>query len=455
MHEQLGIRLMIERHPALPPHALDPEQLEADERLLPTLGERQRAWLRSGDLRVLWPELDPSAVQRAADEVGRAVAALLRDERPSLGRADGSDARALGVAGLLTGVGPLLGYWIEAGSLDASEPVARALALHLAHGRRRVERIRDEVLPVLGRMSDAGVAPAVMKGFHTAYSYFPDPGTRPLGDVDVVVAPSDIPRAEAELAAAGFTGASVTRRPYKRDWTPANIDDRVWSFELWHVRSPWKIELHDGLNFDHLARDSRVLSQESVFGGVWSALGVRLRVPTQPSLVAMLAIHASGELYQSRLLRLVELIFVVRQNQRRGVGEGQLEWAGVEELLARTDTLRFTYPAFALAERLAPGTIDAGLLERSRRACTGRVRTVTDRFTPTAKVLPETFRFTERFMWSSGWRATLSRIVRLIVPPQLSPREILRLYHDRLRRLARNFAPRWFHGGRPPDTPSS
>jgi hypothetical protein len=434
-------------------HVLGGEQLETDERLLPMLAERQRAWRESGDARALWPDLDFRTLQPAADEVGRAVAALLRGERTSLGRADGRNARALGIAGLITGVGPLLGYWAEAGSLDVSEPVARVLARHLAHGRRRVERIRGEVLPVLERLVEAGAAPGVMKGFHTAHSYFPDAGTRPFGDVDLVVAPADIARAEAVLEAEGFSGAAATRRPYKRDWKPANIDDRVWSFEHWHFRSPWKVELHDGLNFDHLARHGRLLSQESAFNGVWNVLGVRLQVPTQPWLVAMLAIHASGELYQSRLLRLVELIFVVRQDQRDT--SGRLEWASVEELLVRTDTLRFTYPAFALAERLAPGTVDAGVLERARRATTPLVRVVADRFTPTAHVVPKPYRLAERLMWSSSWRMTLSRVVEMIAPPHLSPRQIFRLHYSRLRWLARNVAPRWLRGGRPPDTPSS
>jgi hypothetical protein len=350
-------------------------------------------------------------------------------------------------------VGPLLGYWVETGALDVSEPVARVLGRHLAHGRGRVERIRSEVLPVLGRLAEAGLAPAVMKGFYTAHSYFPDAGARPLGDVDVVVAPSDIARAEAELGTGGFSGAAIIRHPYKRDWKPPNIDDRVWSFELRHVRSPWKLELHDGLNFDHLPRRTLMPSQESVFNGAWSALGVRLRVPMQPALLAMLAIHASGELYHSRLLRLVELVFVVRQDQRASVG--RLEWASVEELLARTDTLRLTYPAFALAERLAPGTIDAGLLERARRATTHRVRVITDGFTPTARVVPAPFRLSERLMWSPTWRTMLWSIIEMIVPPHMPAREVLRVHHRRLRRLARNFSSRGLRGSGPPDAPSS
>ena len=75
----------------------------------------------------------------------------------------------------------------------------------------------------------------------------------------------------------------------------------------------------------------------------------------------------SGELFSSRLLRLVELVLVIRKDDERD----PLDWAAVTEHLRSANALRFAYPAFTLVERLAPGTIDERALG-ARRCCTMR-----------------------------------------------------------------------------------
>ena len=99
----------------------------------------------------------------------------------------------------------------------------------------------------------------------------------------------------------------------------------------------------------------------------WDFHGTSLRVATQPQMIAMLATHASGELFSSRLLRLVELVLVIRKDDERD----PLDWAAVTEHLRSANALRFAYPAFTLVERLAPGTIDERALG-ARRCCTMR-----------------------------------------------------------------------------------
>ena len=410
-----------------PGNSLDDDELPPADADL-----RQRRWRVRSDPRALWPDVEPNELQPAADEIGRAVAVALQGGRTSLGRADGRDARALGVAGLLTGVGPLLGAYVDAGLLDVHDDVARGFARHLAHGRRRIERIRREVMPVLRDMVSGGVAPAVMKGFHTAHLCFPEPGARPLSDVDVVVAPADIARAEGILHAAGFESPAAAVLPYKRNWVPRGSDARVWSFDHWDARSPWSLELHDGLNFDHATENACVFRDAAAFSETWSALGVPLRVSPISSLLAIQAMHASGELYVSRLLRLVEVILIARH----GAATGELDWHEVEEPLSRTGALRFAYPAFALAERLVPGTIDSGMLARARGASTTRARSVTDQLTSTSQLLVDGFSLTQRLMWAKGWRQVARKLGTMVLPrPELSLRESVRVYHVRLRRL--------------------
>src|SRR4029079_14386627 len=74
---------------------------------------REGAWRSTHRADGLWPGLDEAVIQSAADAIGTAVSGVLRDGRATLDVATtGPDserrARAVGVAALLTGVGPLL-----------------------------------------------------------------------------------------------------------------------------------------------------------------------------------------------------------------------------------------------------------------------------------------------------------------------------------------------------------
>jgi hypothetical protein len=409
----------------------EPPDAPADE-----LRRRERAWSstrRAGDL---WPGLDAAVLQSAADIIGACVAAVLRGERASIdvSRLDGDAerrTRALGVAGLLTGVGPLLGAWAERDLVGADERVARGLARHLAHGRARIARMRSGVMPLLARLEHEGLAPGVIKGFHTAHVYFPEPGARPMTDVDIVVVPGSLPRAESILRELGFTPGERVLRGHAHEWMPPLADGAVWSHELWHARSKWHVEPHDGLNFDGVIKNTDV-PQTARLSDTLTIDGTTLRVADPAELVALLSTHGSTELYSSRLLRLAELVLVIRRAHTLGT----LDWSGVEEHLARRGTLRFAYPSLTLVERLAPGTVNERLLARVHGATTSRIRAVTARFTPTAPILDQPFSLGERLLWSSGVRGTLRRLWRMVAPLEGAPAGTrLRTYGHRAARL--------------------
>jgi hypothetical protein len=411
---------------------------DAPDAPLDELRRRQYAWRSTQRVDALWPGLDRPVIQSAADAIGAAVARVLRGERARLEIAGAQDtdrrARAVGVAALITGVGPLLGAWILRGELDADEPIARLLARHLAHGRAREARIRDVVIPMLARMASAGLEPGVIKGFHTAYAYFPEPGARPFADVDVVVPPAAIEEAERQLAEAGFTPEPRTGGiGYKREWFPPEGRGDVWSYELWHARSRWKLDLHDGLNFDSVVRNVRT-PQTPRFTDVLRLDGLSLRAADPNELIATLAAHASTELYSQRLLRCVELVLVVR----RASALGTLDWKAVESSLAERGSLRFAYPMLTLTERLAPGTVDGALLTRLWSATTPRARAVTSTLSPTAPILDSGFSLRGRLIWALGPAATLRWLWSMIAPLEgVSRRDQLRTYRHRAMRLVR------------------
>jgi hypothetical protein len=395
---------------------------------------REQAWHSTHRAGALWPGLDAHLLQRAADAIGVAVGAVLRGEHAIIQWDTTSErsTRALGVAALLTGVGPLLGAWLEWGTLTAEEPVAQLLARHLAHNRARMARIRAGVLPVLARMESAGLAPGVIKGFHTAHEYFPEPGARPTADVDVVVAPEHVPRAMEILREAGFASEYANQSGSKSEWTPPDHDGAVRSHELWHARNPWKLDLHDGLNFAAILHEVRA-PQRASLGDTLHMDGVPLRICEPNELISVLATHGSTEIYSQRLLRLVELVLVVR----RAESLGRLDWDAVDASLAARGTRRFAYPMLTLVEQLAPGTVPAPVLARVRADASRRVRAVTRRFTPTSPVLDERFSLSERLLWASGVRATVRRLWRMVSPAEVAPKGgRWRVYRHRATRLA-------------------
>jgi hypothetical protein len=401
------------------------------------MARRAGEWARTRDPAALWPGLSVSELQSAANAIGAAAAAALRGDRASLDTDQG--ARVVGVAALLTGSGPLLGYWLETGALDAERDIAALLATHLAHGRARFTRVHSAVAPVLGELARAGVDTVAMKGFHTAVAYFPDPGTRPFGDVDLIVPPHDIGTAEEVLRAMGFAPGGGSRVPYKRDWRLPS-ETAVTSFELWHEGDPWKLELHGGLDFDALMRTDARFDVTGGFIRDPAMGGLPVRVPGQPLLLAALATHASTELNASRLLRLIELTLVIRTDRERGL----LNWDAVFDLLDRSRASRFAYPALALVERLDPGLVGEAVVARARRGSTRRIIALAEHYTATAPILPRANSIAGPMRWARTPRDHWRALRYLALPGEpTSVRDALRQTHARLRRLFGRLVTRW------------
>jgi hypothetical protein len=288
------------------------------------------------------------------------------------------------------------------------------------------------------------VTPVVIKGFHTAHVYFSEPGLRPIADVDVVIATEEIPRAEEALRAAGFTPSTIVNQPYKREWYPADDDRQFWSFELFDARDRWTLELHDGPNFCNLPALGFRLGRAAQAAARWNAYGVPVLVLTQPVLTVVLAAHFAAELHVRRLIRLVELIFIIRRDRRLGV----LRWDALDALLDEFGARRFVYPALALVERLAPGTIDPGVLTRGRRA-TGRLtRLVTHRLSPTRPILEDRLVVSETLMWVTTPAQLIQSIAHWVNPLPGRPwRQMLGLYYSRVRRLLSGRVSWFWRGG--------
>jgi len=395
---------------------------------------RTDKYLRTLNPRDLWPDVTERAFAGPIAEIARIATALLAEP----GSRAALNERAAGTTATLTAAlgasctGPLLGYWVACGRLDVPPNVAALLAQQLEHGRARAHRLGDALARVLDILSEVGVSGVVLKGMHTGHVYFPDPGCRPCGDIDVLIARESVPAAHRALSAHGFVADPLS--PLGRtSWTPAERSSVV-SVDFPSADNPWTLDLHWTL-------DRRVKETEmAVFGALeagdlqpWAVGSRRVQALRQPLLTAYLAVHASDHLVALPLLRLVELVMVARRDRGR-----DLDWHACLDRLKRAAP--FAYPALDLAERLSPGTVDAEVLNRLRAQVPARVRQFVDRIAPSTAQQLYRRSYEGRFVWTTSSRQRLASLIKWLWPrrsdgTRLPTRVALRVTGQRLRRL--------------------
>lgn len=385
----------------------------------------------------LWPDLEKRAWRMALRELERATATLLAGSAAGLDAA--LPARALQVAAYTSGLGPWLGWHHECGRLSCDAVHAAVLSGHLEHARRRA-RVLDAVLcAAVSVLRAAGVGTTVLKGMHTSHSYFAEPALRPMADVDLLVARGDVGRAEAALARSGYTSTPGTghARPYRSDWRPPGHAGPIRSLALVHAEDPCGIDLHGSADIDFfgvrtVAFDRVLLRSRSP----WSIGDVC--VLAQPLLAAHLAIHASHGLHSLTLIRVVELVLVLRRDF-----ESNRAWEALRDLLRELRAERFAWPSLLMVERLAPGTVPAPVLADLGRAAPPRLRRVVEPLRPADAQRLESLSVAERFMWSASVAEHFSRAARMLLPTRLG-RDFVEVYRRRWYRLLRGRV-HWHH----------
>ncbi len=382
----------------------------------------------------MWPQVSREACDKAQRTlVGLAAAVLIGPTQGSrLTTGSAEELAALGVMAFRSGMGPLAGWWCARGMIEADGSVADLLERHLSHNRERVLVMQAAVLRVLDAFRAANIPVTLLKGAHTSCVYFPAPETRPAADLDVLVAPDNFEQATGVLRAAGLVEVRRTVRPPRSEWMEPGVPPVVQSLEREDAASPWSIDLHRGLERWYF-RGLRAGFEPRFWNTApFDVRGQPTQGLAQPLLVAFLALHASWSMVELRLIRLVELVLVLR----RDVASGTLAWDHLAQFLDATCTERFVYPAFELAERLVPGTVSEDLRSRLARAATARMRRVVDQVSAAGMQLPARS-IEEQLMWARGFRETLSNMGDLLWPSdeQLSGREIARLYWRRWRLL--------------------
>jgi hypothetical protein len=271
---------------------------------------------------------------------------------------------------------------------------------------------------------------------HTAYTYFPEPGTRPLSDIDILIDGRDKERAGPALRKCGLEAGLARAWPAEQCWRPADSAIEPRSLCFVHADDPWAIDLHTSLNRRHAA-GSPVFRLDDVMASVsleQSALSPGAHTLPQPLLLLHLAVHASCGLESLSLLRLVELVLVLRKDLKAG----SFSWEVFLDMAEQSGALGCVFPALKLSESLAPGTVPADVLSRSRSDVPAGVLRVIDPLTPADAHRVVRCSLRERFMWAPSRGAIARQVIDEIFPPGTgSLKTLIAVYRTRIWRVAR------------------
>lgn len=210
---------------------------------------------------------------------------------------------------------------------------------------------RAEAEEVLSALAGAGIQAVVLKGLDLAWRVYPDPGLRPYTDVDLLIAPEALDRAETVMLTAGYrpTPETAALREKQAPWM---------DYQYVHPDSEVMIEIHVELlhpgrfKLDHPA----ILARSE--GGFLAPADRFLH----------LALHLAKHSYFDRLLWVYDLVLLAGPElpqaqvaERAGAAGGRKAvWLGLR--LARE---LFGTQLPELEAALRPGKLTARLLEAS------------------------------------------------------------------------------------------
>ena len=396
-----------------------------------SLSERKAWALRRGDRLWLWPEVEPREWQIAMAEIERTCAAVLGGSTARLGGAPAP----IGLAAFTSGVGPLLGWWIDQGLVSPSSAEVRDICLHQLHANgERMERLLGHAGEITSRFASAGIGVSLLKGAHTAPTYFPHASCRPMADIDLLVGSDDGAAACVVLRSSGYREA--VRSSIESTWKHVDSAREPRTVLSLEADDPWAVDLHTSLDIPGPPGASRArLSLASHLTSPSRDLpGARqLR---QPVLLMHLSAHAGSGFHSLTLLRLVEIGLVARKDR----AYGSLDWDEFLDLGEATGSLAFAYPALDLARRLSPEDIPQPVVERCAKEAPSRIRRLVGQLRPATAHRIHEPTLLEHFAWTRGVGGWLRRLAADLVPEPGSMSTTAAIQASRVRGLVRRGA---------------
>ncbi len=151
---------------------------------------------------ILWPEiLLPSTAAANAETLAALSAA---------------DWEWLATAAQQHGLAPLLYANLQSLPLapESAGPVLEKLRTAYKHSLLTAMRREGELRRILDGLAAQGICPGVFKGAALAYTIYPTPGCRPMGDIDLWVTHAEMPAAIEVLGELGYRFHEKADRPH-------------------------------------------------------------------------------------------------------------------------------------------------------------------------------------------------------------------------------------------------
>lgn len=142
------------------------------------------------------------------DAAALALAGLIGGDPDAPSRAAGAERGWAGIAALAARhrLAPLLYRRLLAAPPHVAPDPESLAALRRAylHTLAVNERARTELTLLAATMASRGAPPLLLKGAHLAFGVYADPATRPMSDLDLLVAPARVAEAAAAIEAVGY-----------------------------------------------------------------------------------------------------------------------------------------------------------------------------------------------------------------------------------------------------------
>lgn len=358
---------------------------------------------RNGYAAWLWPDTRVEDWRAAVEAIADAVCRVLAGEKyPVL---QFTDANAMGIAGYTSGMGPLLGWWIESGIVGADRAIADCFAIHLSHNRLRAERFSRVAREITGNLTAAGISPLILKGMHTGFRYFPEPAARPMSDIDLFIPMESMGEAQRIFSRLGYRPVLRTRSPYACDWSLPSQPRRPRTLTFVHEDDPWSIDVLGSLD-RRLPTGQRLKFANVLPCAEASDWCPGAHVMREPLLALYLATHLSQTLLNVTVLRVLEFVLVIR----RDGGEGTFDWNAFLRGAALIGGARFVYPALAFARQLAPDTISGEIMAEVASDVPKSLGRAIEPLTVASAQPLRRHSLSERFMWAGTGRERLRQI---------------------------------------------
>jgi hypothetical protein len=409
----------------LPPGLLDPPRTEIEARF-------ERA-MRNGNVRWLWPDISMEEWQASLRQIETVTRQILL-KGSSVAELSGP-SEILSIAAFTSGMGPLLGYWAKSKMLQGPTDVLATLELHYCHNSTRMRHLAGRSIEAVDSLARHGVRPVVLKGMETAFTCFPDPGTRALADIDLLIAPVDKHAAGEALRALGYMPGKVSPVPPQQCWRLPSTPELPRNLLFNHSEDPWSIDLQTSLSRRY-SPGSQMIELDALRAAAFlepAALSDSADTLSPTALVLHLSCHASCGLENLTMLRLVEIVLAVRKGKKTG----RFSWSDFLDLAQRTRTLSSSYPALYLTEVFCPGTVPASIMEVCQTVTPAAVQKVVRGLQPASAQRVIRCSLAERFMWATSVGQLLRQVRFELAPSTAKPAELWWIYKTRIWRFLR------------------